>query len=116
MTMKDNLRQVLSTICRNLRDITQGVEAMAFADNPNRLIAIFGQGYSAMKASGAVYVTRCTAVEVMPCCQENCTEEIPAIYNGTEICVDLISYAIKSARSPDHCNDVASPWYKLGGE
>jgi hypothetical protein len=66
MTMKDKLRQVQSTICRNLRDIAQRVEAMAKADNPNSLIVIFGQGYSAMKASGAVYVTRCTAVEVMP--------------------------------------------------
>jgi hypothetical protein len=75
MTMKDKLRQVLSTICRNLRDITQRVEAMAKAENHNSLIAIFGQGYSAIKASGAVYVTRCTAVEVMPCC----LGEIPAI-------------------------------------
>jgi hypothetical protein len=43
-------------------------------------------------------------------------EEIPAMLNGTEIFVDPISYVITSAGSPGHCNDVAPPRHKLGGE
>ncbi len=46
----------------------------------------------------------------------NCTEEIPVMVNGTDAFVDPISYVIKSAGSPIHCNDVAPPRYKVGGK
>ncbi len=46
----------------------------------------------------------------------NCTEEIPVTVNGTDAFVDPISYVIKSAGSPIHCNDVAPPRYKVGGK
>jgi hypothetical protein len=36
--------------------------------------------------------------------------------NGTEEFVDLISNVIKSTGSPVHCNDIAPPWYKVGGK
>jgi hypothetical protein len=36
--------------------------------------------------------------------------------NGTDAFVDPISYVIKSAGSPIHCNDVAPPRYKVGGK
>jgi hypothetical protein len=36
--------------------------------------------------------------------------------NGTDVFVDPISYVIKSAGSPIHCNDVAPPRYKVGGK
>jgi hypothetical protein len=41
-------------------------------------------------------------------------EEIPALSNGTE--VDPISYIIKTAGSPVHCNDIAPSRYKVGGK
>jgi hypothetical protein len=55
-------------------------------------------------------------MEVIPRSHRNCTREIPAILNGTEIFVDPISYVITSVGSPVHCNDVASLRYKLGGK
>jgi hypothetical protein len=61
----------------------------------------------AIKAGGAVYVTRCSLVEVLLRSHRNCTEEIPVTVNGTDAFVDPISYMIKSAGSPIHCNDVA---------
>jgi hypothetical protein len=36
--------------------------------------------------------------------------------NGTDTFVDPISYEIKSVGSPIHCNDVAPPQYKVGGQ
>ncbi len=36
--------------------------------------------------------------------------------NGADAFVDPISYVIKSAGSPIHCNDVAPPRYKVGGK
>jgi hypothetical protein len=36
--------------------------------------------------------------------------------NGTEAFVDPISYVIKSAGSPAHCNDIAPPRYRVGGK
>jgi hypothetical protein len=55
-------------------------------------------------------------VEVIPRTHSNCTEEIPVTVNGTDAFVDPISYVIKSASSPIHCNDVAPPRYKVGGK
>jgi hypothetical protein len=109
MSMKEKLRQVRGAICVNRREIAHTrLEAIAGADNPYSLITIFGGGHLAIKAGGAVYVTRCLPVE--------CTEEIPVTVNGTDAFVDPISYMIKSAGSPIHCNDVAPPRYKVGGQ
>jgi hypothetical protein len=92
------------------------LEAIAGADNPYSLITVFSRGHLAIKAGGAVYVTRCSPVEVVPRSHGNCTEEIPVTVNGTDAFVDPISYVIKSAGSPIHCNDVAPPRYKVGGK
>ncbi len=61
-------------------------------------------------------MTKCSPVEVVPRTHSNCTEEIPVAVNGTDAFVDPISYVIKSAGSPIHCNDVAPPRYKVGGK
>ncbi len=117
MSMKEKLRQVRGAICVNRREIAHTkLEAIAGADNPYSLITIFGRGHLATKAGGAVYVRRCSPVEVAPRSHRNCTEEIPVTVNGTDAFVDPISYVIKSAGSPIHCNDVAPPRYKVGGK
>jgi hypothetical protein len=54
-------------------------------------------------------VTKCSPVEVVPRTHTNCTEEIPVSINGTEDFVDPISYVIKSAGAPIHCNDSHHP-------
>jgi hypothetical protein len=61
-------------------------------------------------------MTRCSPVELLPRSHKNCTEEIPVTVNGTDPFVDPITYVIKSAGSPIHCNDVAPPRYKVGGK
>jgi hypothetical protein len=117
MSMKEKLRQVRGAICVNRREIARTrLEAIAGADNPYSLITIFGRGHLAIKAGGAVYVTRCSPVEVLPRSHKNCTEEIPVTVNRTDAFVDPISYVIKSAGSPIHCNEVAPPRNKVGGK
>ncbi len=117
MSMKEKLRQVRGAICVNRREIAHTrIEAIAGVDNPYSLITIFGRGHLAIKAGGAVYVTRCSPVEVLPRSHRNCTEEIPVTVNGTDAFMDPISYVIKSVGSPIHCNDVAPPRYKVGGK
>jgi hypothetical protein len=117
VSMKEKLRQVREAICVNWREIAHTrLEAIAGADNPYSLITIFGRGHLAIKAGGAVYVTRCSLVEVVQRSHRNCTEDIPVTVNGTDAVVDPISYVIKSAGSPIHCNDVAPPRYKVGGK
>jgi hypothetical protein len=117
MSIKEKLRQVRGAICVNSREIAHTrLEAIAGADNPYSLITIFGRGHLAIKAGGAVYVTRCAPVEVLPQSHKNSTEEIPVTVNGTEVFVHPISYVIKSAGSPIHCNDMAPPLYKMGGK
>ncbi len=62
-----------------------------------------------MTRNGAtVYVTNCQAVEVVPRQHTECTNEIPVIYNLTEVFVDPISSVIETAASPVGCNDIAS--------
>jgi hypothetical protein len=60
-------------------------------------------------------VTRCQAAEVLPRTHTNCTNEIPAILNGTNVFVDPISFVIKAAAAPVRCNDVAPPRWRLNG-
>ncbi len=61
MSMKEKLRQVRGAICVNRREIAHTrLEAIAGADNPYSLITIFGRGHLAIKAGGAVYMTRCS--------------------------------------------------------
>jgi hypothetical protein len=89
MSMKEKLRQVRGAICVNRREIAHmRLEAIAGADNPYSLITIFGRGYLAIRAGGAVYVTRCSPVEVIPWSHGNCTEEIHVTVNGTKAFVD----------------------------
>ncbi len=115
MSMKEKLRQVRGAICVNRRQIAHTrLEAIAGAGNPYSLITVFGRGHLTIKAGGAVLVTRCSLVEVVPRSHGNCTEEIPLTVNRTDAFVDPISYVIKSAGSPIHCNDVAPPRYKVG--
>jgi hypothetical protein len=80
------------------------------------LIAICRWGDLVIKAGGAVYVIWCAPMQVVPRSHRNCTEEIPVLFNITELFVDPISYVITSASSPMHCNDVAPPRYKFGNK
>jgi hypothetical protein len=117
MSKKEKLRQARSAICVNRRKIAHTrLEAIAGADNPYSLIPIFGREHLATKAGGAVYVMRCAPAEVVPHSHKNCTEEIQDVLNGTDVFMDPMSYVIKSAGSPVHCNDIAPPRYKVGGK
>ncbi len=55
---------------------TGRLEVIAGAENPYSLTAIFGRDHLAIKAGGAVYVTRCAPVEALLVCtetvQKNC--------------------------------------------
>ncbi len=99
------IETIVSQYCRHW--------SSAGMDNLYSLITIFGRGHLTIKA---VYVTRCAPVEVIPRSHKNCTEEIPALSNGTEVFVDPISCFIKTAGSPEHCNDIAPPRYLVRGK
>ncbi len=61
----------------------------------------------AIKAGGAVYVTKCSPVEVVPRTHTNCTEEILVVVNGTE----ATSATSSRARGPPY---IATTWPLLG--
>jgi hypothetical protein len=55
MTMKETLNQVRRAVCVNRQEIAHTrLEALAGADNPYSLIAMFGRGNLAIKAGEAV--------------------------------------------------------------
>ncbi len=116
MTMIEKLRQVSSATCANRRENDHTcLVAIAWADNPYSLIVIFGREHLAMKAGGAVYVTRCAQGGNCTPVSKDCTETIPALHNGIEIFIDPISCVIKLVGLPTHCNDVAPPRISLAG-
>jgi hypothetical protein len=75
ITMKEKRRQVRSAICVNRTEIVHTrLEAVAGADNLYTLIAIFGRGPLVIKEGGAIYVTRCSPVEMVPRSHKNWAE------------------------------------------
>ncbi len=105
------------TICQVKAEADRAHEAGSItgAENPYSLMQVFGRGHQVTRNGVMVYVTRCQAAEVLPRTHTNCTNEIPAILNGTNVFVDLISFVIKAAAAPVRCNDVTPPRWRLNG-
>ncbi len=91
------------------------MESIAGAENPYSLMQVFGRGHLVTRNGATVYVTWCQAAEVLPRTHTNCTKEIPAVLNGTNVFVDPISFVIKAVAAPVRCNDVAPPRWRLNG-
>jgi hypothetical protein len=116
ISQRDKLRQIRTAICESRRQIAATrLESIARCDNPYSLLQVFGRGHLASKAGATVYVTRCCPVSVTPRAVVNCTAEIPASYNNTDVFVDPISYVIKSYGTPLKCTDIAPPRFQIGG-
>jgi hypothetical protein len=60
-------------------------------------------------------VTKCWPVSVTPRAVSNCTKEIPAVLNGTDVFIDPILYIVKSHAVPVRCTDIAPPRFLIGG-
>ncbi len=119
MTLQETIRQVkaeISEICKDRKQIANTrLESIAGAENPYSLMQVFGRGHLVTRNCVTVYMTRCQAAEVLPRTHTNCTNEIPAILNGTNVFVDPISFVIKAVAAPVRCNDVAPPRWRLNG-
>jgi hypothetical protein len=116
MSLQETIRQVKAEICENRRQVAQlRLESIAGAENPYSLMEVFGRGHLVAKNGATVYVTRCQPVEVTPRTHTNCTNEIPAEYNNTDVFIDPISFVIKAAAAPVRCNDIAPPHWRLNG-
>jgi hypothetical protein len=116
ISQKDKLRQVRTAICEMRRQIAETrLKSIAGCDNPYLLLQVFGRGLLASKARATVYVTHCRPVSVTPRAVVNCTAEIPAHYNGSEVFIDPISYVTKNYGTPMKCTDIAPPRFQIGG-
>jgi hypothetical protein len=76
---------------------------------------VFERGHQVTRNGARLYVTRCQAAEVLPRTYTNCTNQILAILNGTNMFVDPISFVIKAAAASVRCNDIAPPRWRLNG-
>jgi hypothetical protein len=116
MTLRETIRQVKAEIYEDRKQIAHTrLESIAGAENPYSLMQVFGRGHQVTRNGATVYVTQFQAAEVLPRTHTNCTNEIPAILNGTYVFVDPISFVIKAAAAPVRCNDVAPPRWRLNG-
>ena len=105
LSQKEVLRQVKLAICENLRQLLiSRMEAVAGTDSQYALNQVLGKGVLLSKAGSAVYVTHCASVNVEPRVHRNCTLEIPAVFNGSDVFVDPISFVIKLMGTVVRCN------------
>ncbi len=116
MTLQETIRQVKAEICEDQKQIAHTrLESIAGAENPYSLMQVFGRGHQVTRNGATVYMTRCQAAEVLPRSHTNCTNEILAILNGTNVFVDPISFVIKAVAAPVRCNDVTPLRWRLNG-
>jgi hypothetical protein len=116
ISQKDKLQQVRLTIYETRHQVAaMRLKSIAGCDNPYSQIQIFGRGHLASKAGATVYITPCKLVSVTPRAVPNCTAEIPASYNGSEVFIDPISYVIRNYGTPMRCTDIAPPQFQIGG-
>ena len=110
------MRQVKLAICENRRQLlTSRMESVAGTDSQYALNQVLGKGVLLSKAGSAVYVTHCNSVNVEPRVHRNCTLEIPAVFNGSDVFVDPISLVIKPRGTVVRCNEVAPPRFLIEG-
>ena len=116
ISQKEILRQVKLAICENRRQLLiSRMESVAGTDSQYALNQVLGKGVLLSKAGSAVYVTHCNSVNVDPRVHRNCTLEIPAVFNGSDIFVDPISLVIKPMGTVVRCNEVAPPRFLIEG-
>jgi hypothetical protein len=116
LSQRDKLRQVKLAICETRRQVASTrLESIAGTENPYSLMEVFGRGHLATKSGATVYITKCWPVSVTPRAVQNCTMEIPAVFNGTDVFVDPISYIIMTHAVPVRCTDIAPPRFLIGG-
>ncbi len=89
MTLQEIIRKVKAEICEDRKQIPHTrLESIARAENPYSLMQVFGRGHLVTRNGATVYVTRCQAAEVLLRMHTNCTNEIPAVLNGTNVFFD----------------------------
>jgi len=116
-TLQETIRQVKAEICEDRKQIahTRLESITGVVENPYSLMQVFGRGHQVNRNGTTVYVTRCQATDVLPRTHTNCTNEIPAILNGTNVFADPISFVIKATPALVRCNNLAPPRWRLNG-
>jgi hypothetical protein len=117
MTLQETIRQVKTEICEDRKQIAHTrLESITGMENPYSLMQVFGRGHQVTCKGATVYVTRCQATDVLPRIHTNCTYEIPAILNGTNVFADSISFVIKVTPALVRCNNIPLPRWRLNGQ
>jgi hypothetical protein len=107
---------VKTEICENRNQIAHtGLESITGVENPYSLMQVFRRGHQVTCNGATVYVTRCQATDVLPRTHTNCTNEIPAILNRTNVFADPFSFVIKATPALVRCNNMALPRWRLNG-
>ena len=87
---------------------------MIDAKDPNSTLVQEGDsGYSISHAGGAVIIEECPVIKVKLTTYSNCTQEIPAIYNGTQIFVDPMTHVVKDWPRITVCSDAYPSYYRI---
>jgi hypothetical protein len=108
MSLQKTIPHVKAEICESRKQIAHTrLESIAVAENLYSFMQVFRRGHQVMRNGGRDYVTRCRATEVTSRTHTNCTSEIPAELNDTQVFVDPISFVIKAAAAPVRCNVIA---------
>jgi hypothetical protein len=116
MTLQETICQVKAEIWEDRKQIAHTrLESITGVENSYSLMQVFGRGHQVNRNGAMVYVTRCQATDVLPRTHTNCTNEVPAILNGTNVFADPISFVIKATPALVRYNNIAPPRWRLNG-
>lgn len=108
---------VQQNICAQKKQLVKTwMSSIASGDRSYNLDSLFGKGHIAIRASAALYVSKCREVAVMIRHDNpNCTNEIPVLYQNSSYFVDPISFIIQPHATSVVCSDLAPPRWKIAG-
>jgi hypothetical protein len=100
-------RIVQRNICKlETKTIYNKLQALAGVHNKYALLDIYGKGHQVMVTGAVAYITKCVPVEVTKFTHDNCTIEIPVIYNDQEYYADPLTWTLTSIPTIIPCSDI----------
>lgn len=109
--------KIQADICAiDRKTLNNKIQAIAGESTPYALMDLYGPGHTGFIAGSVAYLTKCVPVEVNVTSHENCTQEIPVIYNGENVFVDSINRIIQPFPTIISCSVMMPIRWKLNGE
>lgn len=109
-------RNIQAAICAVDRKVLGNkIQAIAGESTPYALMDLYGPGYTSYIAGAVAYMTHCVPVQVQMRQHENCTQEIPVVYNEKLVFMDPINRILQPYPTIIPCSDLMQVKWFING-